>query len=97
MLKIIDYTKSNPRLLLLNLATAVGYLGGFPQPPKTFHRILETFPFIKWLLVMLLIYQGGGEQDIRLASELTLILFLLDYVIKSYEKEEEQNQLNNNF
>lgn len=92
MVKIVDYTAKNPRLLFLNLATAIGYLGGFPEPPKIFYKILESYPLIRWVLVTLLIYQGGGEQDIQLAVELTIILFLLDHIIKAMENSKDKEK-----
>ena len=35
-----------------------------------------------------LIYQGGGEQDWQLACELTIVIYFICNLLKSYEKEE---------
>ena len=45
------------------MATSIGMLGGFPQPPKIFLKFVEDYPFLQWGLVYVLIYQGMGGQD----------------------------------
>ena len=84
-LKIIEESIETPRLLILNLATAIGYMGGFPDPPKQFVELVNRYPLLKWVMVTLLIYQGGGEQDIQIAIELTVVLYLLDKFLKNVD------------
>ena len=45
------------------MATSIGMLGGFPQPPKIFLSTVEQYPILQWALVYVLIYQGMGGQD----------------------------------
>ena len=85
-LKIVDYIAQNPRLFALNLATAVGYMGGFPEPPRIFNEMIKNNPFMKWTMVALLIYQGGGEQDLQLAIELTVMFYLFDKLLRNLDE-----------
>jgi len=45
------------------LATSLGMLGGFPQPPKIFLSIIQQYPILQWSLVYVLIFQGMGGGD----------------------------------
>ena len=40
--------------------TGLGGFGGFPQTPVLFTQLYENFPSIRWLILFLLIWQGGG-------------------------------------
>ena len=46
-LRIIEESRESPHLLLLNLATAIGYMGGFPNPPRQFTDMVNRYPFLK--------------------------------------------------
>lgn len=85
-LKIVDYIAQNPRLFALNLATAVGYMGGFPEPPRIFNEMIKNNPFMKWTMVALLIYQGGGEQDLQLAFEITIMIYFFDKLLRHLDE-----------
>jgi len=75
------------RTLILNVCTMIGAFGGFPEPPKAFKNAFNKFPFIKWILLAVLIYQGGGEQNVQLAVELTVICFLFFFAINQATKD----------
>ena len=72
--------------LILNFVTALGYMGGFPDPPKFFTELLSSYPILKWFLVTLLIYQGGGEQDFQLAIEITIFFYFVNYLLNRVEE-----------
>jgi hypothetical protein len=65
--------------LVLNICTAIGAFGGMPDPPKFFTFFVDNIPGFKWLMTIILIYQGGGEQDILLAMQIALGFFVLKY------------------
>lgn len=50
-------------MVLGMIATSVGMLGGFPQPPKIFLSTIEQYPILQWFLVYVLIFQGMGGGD----------------------------------
>lgn len=74
------------RTLVLNLCTAIGAWGGFPDAPAIFTRTVDSYPMLKWVLLSVLIYQGGGEQDFQLAVELTVIIFFVYNILEKYEQ-----------
>ena len=49
---------------------------------------------LQWVLMAVLIYQGGGEQDLQLACELTLVIYFVYNVLKSYEEKSEPEAYN---
>ena len=82
-LKVFD-----SRTVILNLCTAIGAFGGFPKPPQMFTNLVDSYPILQWVLLALLIYQGGGEQDIRLAVELTVIIYILYNILGENQNKE---------
>jgi len=79
----------NSRTVILNICTAIGAYGGFPAPPAIFNRTIAAYPVLKWILLAALIYQGGGEQDIQLAIELTIIIYFIHNLLQMYEDKSE--------
>ena len=78
------------RTIVLNLATAIGAWGGFPDAPAIFTRTVESYPMLKWVLLCVLIFQGGGEQDFQLAVELTVIIYFIYNILESYEQSKQE-------
>ena len=78
------------RTIILNLCTAIGAFGGFPDAPAIFTRTLQSYPMLKWVLLSVLIYQGGGEQDYQLALELTVIIYFVYNILESYEQSKQE-------
>lgn len=74
---------------LLAMATLIGAFGGFPSPPKTFLKLTNYEPF-QWLLVFVLVYQGGSGADVKIAAEITFVGFILYKIIKHYETKYEK-------
>lgn len=62
--------------LILPLATGLIAFGGYPQPPQ-FFRDLASNEWFQWLLVFILIWQGGAGQKWDLALVATTVLFLV--------------------
>jgi hypothetical protein len=77
----LDYSISN---IILAFATMIGAFGGFPAPPKLFLNI-ASYGLIQWFLVFVLLYQGGGGQDIVLSAIITGITFLVYKFIRHFE------------
>ena len=78
------------KAILLNLCTAIGAWGGFPDAPAIFTRTIESYPMLKWVLLCVLIFQGGGEQDFQLAVELTVIIYFIYNILESYEQSKQE-------
>ena len=74
--------------ILLAMATMLGAFGGFPKPPRQFLRLAQ-FPIVQWLLVFVLIYQGGAGENPIMAAALTIITFILYQVLKALEPKED--------
>ncbi len=62
--------------LILPIATAIGAFGGFPEPPNMFKRFIQNKP-IQYLLLFILIWQGGGGQNWKLTAKVTLIILVI--------------------
>lgn len=73
-------------MVLGMLATSIGMLGGFPQPPKIFLSTVEKYPILQWSLVFVLIYQGMGGGD-KYWSIIGVIATYLLYKFVSYLEE----------
>lgn len=70
--------------LLLVLATLLGAFGGFPEPLKSFKWVTQ-YQVIQWLMVFVLLYQGGAGEDIFLAGVVTAAAFGLHKIISLVE------------
>lgn len=75
--------------LIHPLATAVGFMGGFPDPPQEFKDLTQNELF-RWLMVFILIWQGGGAQDLQLSALVTGICYL---VVKIMEMRRTMQQI----
>lgn len=62
--------------LILPIVTAIGAFGGFPQPPKVFGKLIKFEP-IQYLLLFCLIWQGGADQNWKLALKVTLVTYII--------------------
>ena len=92
---ILNYLKlDDSKTVILNICTALGAFGGLPQAPKIFTDTVNKYPMLQWVLMAVLIYQGGGEQDLQLACELTLVIYFVYNVLKSYEEKSEPEAYN---
>ena len=76
------------KLFFLNIASALvtllGVLGGFPRLPKSIQKIITYRP-IQWLLVYIMLYQGGGDEDILFTFMMTFMLFIIYRILYYFE------------
>lgn len=61
---------------LATAAIVLGLMGGFPQPPRALSSLFK-FELFKWFLMFVLIYQGGGAQDVSKSIVTTVIVYLV--------------------
>ena len=73
-------------VLLLCLSTGVGAWGGFDSAPKVFKK-LTRYGWFRFLLLFLMIWQGGGGLNIFVTLFGTTAFYLLDYLLNRYETE----------
>ena len=83
------YDKLNLWSLVLAFATAIGAFGGFPEPPKAFAWFTQMKIF-QWLVVFVLIYQGGGSQDPLFSIAVTGAVFVLYTVVRFFEAKDKE-------
>lgn len=69
--------------IILASFTLIGAFGGFPDPPPMFDFITRS-ALGRWALLWVLVYQGGGHQDIILTSLVVAIVYLVFYVALPY-------------
>lgn len=71
--------------LIVATATVIGAWGGFPESPQLF-KDLTKHKLVQYMLVFVLLYQGGGGQDIVLSLLITLVFFIInEYIDKAYK------------
>ena len=64
--------------IILMVALMTGFTSfGLPQPPKIIKDLITNNPWFKWILLWLLIYQGGSNQDILVTNIAFIIIFIL--------------------
>ena len=91
--KLLSFFKfDDSRTLILNICTLIGGFGNFPAEPKFLTNATQNFPFLRWVLLAVLIYQGGGEQDIQLAVELTVVCWVILRTINQFQPDWVQNE-----
>jgi len=85
--EILKRLKSKQFWLVIgtSIATALGAFGGLPTPPKTFTDIIKNYPFIQWILMYILILQGGSGFDFIFAAFSTAVVFALYQIIIFFE------------
>ena len=72
----------NLQALVLVMATAIGAFGGFPEPAPALQKLTQNVA-VQWGLVLVLCYQGGAGQDLKLAAMGTGALFALDQFLRN--------------
>lgn len=77
--------------IVLGFATALGAFGGMPAVPKAFEWLTSWIVF-KWVMVFVLIYQGGGGEDVFFSLAITLIVFIIYVIVRLFEGEEEEEK-----
>ena len=65
---------------LLPFATALTAWGGFPPAPQFFKDLTKN-EFFQYLMVFILVWQGGGQQDFMTAALTTMVMWVLGKVL----------------
>jgi hypothetical protein len=55
------FTKTGIPIIIGMLLTGIGSYGLLPSPPPIIVSLNEKYPIFKWVLVYILILQGGGD------------------------------------
>ena len=63
--------------LVLAMATAVGAFGGFPEPPQAFNEMVTQNELFRYVLLFILVWQGGAGQDPKLAALITAAMYAI--------------------
>jgi len=75
---------------IMHTMTAIGAWGGFPDAPLWWNDMMKASPFMPWVMMGILCFQGGDEQDFQMAIEYTIILYFLyhggNHLYKSVKK-----------
>ena len=88
-----NYGKNNNSLmtnlkpLLLPMATAIGAFGGFPEPPQMFKSLASNVIF-QYAILFVLIWQGGGGQNMMLSLKATVAVFIILTALKLLNSKE---------
>jgi hypothetical protein len=72
----------NQKQIVLALATAIGAFGGFPTPPTPISNLFKN-EMVQWSLVFILIWQGGGSQDVKLSAIITIGIYVVIKMMNS--------------
>ena len=86
--KYIDLNEMKTQIFYVIIAaivTGLGAFGGFPEPPLLFKQIL-TYKWSRWVLLFLLVWQGGGgdgkfSMSAFLTSLVTTVIIYIVYQI----------------
>lgn len=79
----------NPELLEavpLAVLTGLGAYGGFPQPPRWWKK-LSNFKLMNFIVLWILIYQGGGRTHAVLTTVVSIVIFTVMEVSKLLESQ----------
>ena len=77
--------------LILAVATGIGAYGGFPAAPAIFTKLTQN-EIVQWALVFVLLYQGGGGQDVKLTAMITVAMYVVHMVLSKMEESSPQEQ-----
>ena len=67
---------------ILAFATLLGAFGGFPNPPPVFTALTKS-ALVQWSLVFVLVWQGGGSQDLVFSVIVTIIGYVLHRMLSN--------------
>ena len=66
---------------VLPLATALVAWGGFPAAPDAFVQLTQ-YELVRWFLLFNIIWQGGGQQDIKTSLIATAIIYFVTKIME---------------
>ena len=71
-------------LSLHPFVTAMVSIGNFPKPPKIISQFTQ-YPLFQWFMLMLLVYQSGGRQNIYITVITVLIVFIVYNILYLFD------------
>ncbi len=81
---------------VMHSMTAVGAWGGFPDAPAWWNDLMKASPYMPWVMMCILCFQGGDEQDFQMAIEYTILLYFLynssNHLYKSMKKSKKKSK-----
>ena len=63
--------------IIMHSMTAIGAWGGFPDAPMWWNDMMKLSPYMPWVMMCILCFQGGDEQDFQVAIEYTILLYFV--------------------
>lgn len=61
----------------------IGSMGLFPEVPVIVYETILPFPFLRWILVFVLVWQGGGGKDVKTSAIVTIGTFAVYTILNS--------------
>ena len=61
---------------ILAILTALGAYGGFPEAPEWWKKFTK-YQIVQFIVLWMLVYQGGGNQEIIWSLLIALIVYVL--------------------
>jgi len=77
------------KTVIVAVATAIGAWGGFPTPPKKVKKFFDDNEIVRYSLVWILLWQGGTNQNWKLATLVTLVLYGVTHLVKEKDEDDE--------
>ena len=72
------------RRFIVSMFTAIGAFGGFPTPPAFVANLLQN-KVVQFLVLWILIAQGGGGMDLKFAGVMAAIFYGVNELLKNME------------
>jgi hypothetical protein len=74
----------DPQRAFVAFLTLMGAFGGFPEPPLIFKQFIQN-EFARWLLVFVLVYQGGGAQNLKVSLVVTATAYIVVKLLNNFK------------
>tara|TARA_A100001015_G_scaffold48600_1_gene53692 strand:- start:2187 stop:2585 length:399 start_codon:yes stop_codon:yes gene_type:complete len=78
-------TENQIKKIPLALLTGLGAYGGFPTPPNWFQKMAK-FRGFQFIVLWILVFQGGGGESILLTSIVSIFIYLIMEISKVIER-----------
>ena len=73
----MNYIKNkNMKNWILAVFTALGAYGGFPDAPQWWKK-LAKFQIFQYFVLWVLVYQGGGQEELIWTTVISLVVYIL--------------------
>lgn len=66
-------------------ATVLLFMGPaiFPEPPRILYGLAMRSPVFQWMLVYILVWQGGAQRDALVSFYITLSAFIVTQILNA--------------